>query len=427
MEERDGIFMSKNEQFRYEMICAFQNGEMTREEVAFILETTPRNVSRLSKRVREKGMLGIKHGNTGKIPINKMPKSEKLKIQALLKAHYFDFNISHAREMLKSQHDIDAKYSTLRKICHEIELVKNKKQSRRKKHKLRVRMPNRGLLLQMDGSHHAWNGKDTWVLIAAIDDASSEIPWAEFFTSEDTLNCMTVVQRIIERVGVPEAFYVDKAGWFGGVSKRPDFSNFIRACEELGIKVIFANSPQAKGRIERVWKTMQDRLIPELRLNTIQRIPDANRYLREIFLPSYWNSKNTVVPRNPQCKYRKLCPTTDLTEILCLKDWRKIKPNQTISLEGKTYVIKDQEWFGSLKGLSLEIRTYQNLKTAYFFAGKKVEIEEIIQPLRYAPELNGTRGSANHEPKSKRSSISTKASSSDSTEQVVPLQSRQVG
>ena len=149
----------------------------------------------------------------------------------------------------------------------------------------------------MDGSHHDWNGKNKTVLIAAIDDATSDIPWAEFFTSEDTLNCMTVVQRIIESVGIPEALYVDKAGWFGAISKRPDFSNFVRACEEIGTKVIFANSPQAKGRIERTWNTFQDRLVPEMRLYNIKHIPEANRYMQEIFLPHYWKAKNTVLPR----------------------------------------------------------------------------------------------------------------------------------
>lgn len=402
MDHGDGIYMSKREQFAYEMICAFQRGEMTREEVSRLLETTPRNVSRISRRVKDRGMLGIKHGNTGKKPSNKITKQLRNRIVNLLQEHYFDFNMCHARDMLKEQHDIDIKYSSLRDICHDINLVKHKKQTRRIARNYRVRMPNRGLLLQMDGSHHDWNGKDKWVLIAAIDDATSEIPWAEFFTSEDTLNCMTVVQRIIEKVGIPEALYVDKAGWFGGISKRPEFANFVRACEEIGIKVIFANSPQAKGRIERTWQTFQDRLVPELRLNCIKHIPEANRYMNDIFLADYWHSKNTVAPRQMESKYRILSEGIDLSQIFCLKEIRKIKPNQTVSIGGDIYVIKDNARFGSLKGLQLELRTYQNLKTAYFFAGQQVELEKIDQPIRYCPEINGKRGTAKHEPTFKK-------------------------
>ena len=394
--------MSKQEQFAYEMICRFQRGEVTREDVANMLETTPRNISRISKRVKEKGMLGIKHGNTSRPPANKDSKSHKRMVQDLLEKYYFDFNIVHAKDMLKQHHDLDIKYTTLRRMAHDINLVKHRKKSRRKAHNIRVRMPNQGLLLQMDGSHHDWNGKNKSVLIAAIDDATSDIPWAEFFTSEDTLNCMTVVQRIIEKVGIPEALYVDKAGWFGGISKRPDFSNFVRACEEIGTKVIFANSPQAKGRIERTWNTFQDRLVPEMRLYNIKHIPEANRYMQEIFLPHYWKAKNTVLPRQPENKYRQLSPDVDLNEIFCLKEHRMIKSNQTISLDGTIYAIKDNSRFGSLKGLQIEIRTYQDLTQAYFFAGQKVELVKIDAPLKYSPEVNGKKGSALHEPLQRR-------------------------
>jgi hypothetical protein len=263
-------------------------------------------------------------------------------------------------------------------------------------------MPNKGLLLQMDGSHHAWNGKEKWVLIAAIDDATSEIPWAEFFTSEDTLNCMTVVQRIVENVGIPEAFYVDKAGWFGGISKRPEFANFVRACESIGIKVIFANSPQAKGRIERTWHTFQDRLVPEFRLNNIKSIPEANRYMQNIFLADYWKLNNTVAPRIAESKYRARDNGIDLREVFCLKQFRKIKPNQTVSIDAEIYAIKNNERFGSLKGLELEVRTYQDLKESYFFAGERVELMKIDTPLRYCPERNGTKGTGKHEPALRR-------------------------
>lgn len=160
-------------------------------------------------------------------------------------------------------------------------------------------MPQEGLLRQMDGCHHKSNGKDEWCLIAAIDDATSDIPFAEFFENgETTLNCMKVLEEIIKRKGVPKAIYTDKAGWAGG-GKRTDFSQFKRACEKLGIQIIFADSPEAKGRIERTFRTFQDRLIPELRLHGFTEVRSANRYLIDEFVEKYWKNTNVVKAQYP--------------------------------------------------------------------------------------------------------------------------------
>ena len=146
-----------------------------------------------------------------------------------------------------------------------------------------------GLLMQMDGSTHRWFGDKKSCLIALIDDATSEIH-AEFFDAETTLGCLKVLRDYIERRGLFKVLYVDKAGIFGG-PKRCNFSQVKRACEELGIEIIFANSAQGKGRIERSFDTFQDRLVPELRLKRIKRMESANRYLQETFIPDYWENK----------------------------------------------------------------------------------------------------------------------------------------
>jgi hypothetical protein len=177
-------------------------------------------------------------------------------------------------------------------------------------------MPCEDLMLQMGGSHRSWNGKNEWVLIAAIDDASSKIPWAEFFTSEDTLNCMTVLQKVTEKHVIPETIHLEKAGWLGGKTKREGFNNFQNACDEIEIRVIYANSAQAKGRIERSWNTFQDQIIPELRLAGIKSIPAANKFLHEEFLPKYWSKQNTVPARGDEVKYKPLTPEIDLNEVL---------------------------------------------------------------------------------------------------------------
>ena len=284
--------------------------------------------------------------------------------------------MTHCLEKLQQLHNFkDLKYPTLRRWCHQINLVKRKGRRTRVVRKLRVRMPNEGLMLQMDGSHHRWNGKDKWCLISAIDDATSDLPYAEFFHSEDTLNCMTVMQRIIERKGIPETLYVDKAGCLGG-GKRAMFNQFRRACEDLGIKIIFANSPQAKGRIERVWDTFQDRLIPELRLRNIKSMPKANEFMQDQFIPNYWKQKNTVPAKDLNSRYRKVSDDINLDEIFCIKEYRTVKSDHTFSYDGVQYLIESDLKY-SIQKQKVEIRTYQNLKEEVLFAGKKLDVRDL--------------------------------------------------
>ncbi|EMZ3823197.1 DDE-type integrase/transposase/recombinase [Salmonella enterica] len=166
------------------------------------------------------------------------------------------------------------KRETLRKWTHDIHHVKRAKRRRSRVHKRRERMEAPGLMLQMDGSTHRWFGNNKSCLIAMIGDANSDIH-AEFFPSEITAGCLKVMRSVIEKSGVFKTLYVDRAGIFGG-PKSCNFSQMQRACEELGIDIIFASSPQGKGRIERAFDTLQDRLIPELRLHNIIDMAGAN-------------------------------------------------------------------------------------------------------------------------------------------------------
>jgi hypothetical protein len=158
-----------------------------------------------------------------------------------------------------------------------------------------------GLLLQMDGSTHRWFGDKKFCLIAIIDDATSEIH-AEFFESETTFGCLSVLRDFIARKGLFKSLYVDRAGIFGG-PKRCNFSQVQRACDELGIQIVFTNFPQGKGRIERSFDTFQDRLVPELRLNDIQDIDSANRHLQDVFIPSFWREQIEVWPRSDESEF----------------------------------------------------------------------------------------------------------------------------
>ncbi len=222
MREEGGIYMSKQGQLTYRVVSEFLGGKLYRNEAAELLEVKERTVTRMARRIEAKGLLATVHGNRGRVPWNKSLESEKKTVMELVERDYFDFNMTHCLEKLKENHGFEIKYETFRGWCHEKKLVKRRKRRKPVARYQRARMQSEGLLLQMDGSPHRYNGKDEWCLIAAIDDATSDIPYGEFFLSEDTINCMRVLQRIIEKKGIPYALYVDEAGCLGG-GKRGSF------------------------------------------------------------------------------------------------------------------------------------------------------------------------------------------------------------
>ena len=387
MDRDEGIFMSKNGQFTHQAVSDFIQGKLSRRETACLLSVNERTVTRLARRVEKKGLLGVIHGNRDRAPSNKTRDAFKRAVLDLVEEKYYDFNMTHCLEVLKANHDIEVSYSVFRRWCHDRHLVKRRKRGKGKARSRRVRMQSEGLLLQMDGSPHRFNGKDQWCLIAAIDDATSDIPYAEFFLSEDTINCMTVLQRIIEKKGIPYAIYVDKAGCLGGGGKRAFFNQFKRACDQLNIRIIFAHSAEAKGRIERTWDTFQDRIIPEMRVRNIKSVPAANAYLREQFIPNYWALNNTVVPSSLESRYQPVPKGIDLNEIFCLKEYRSVKRDHTLSWDGKIYQL-DSPLKHSIRGQHIELRTYQNLTWRAFYAGKPIELKLVTPPQNLKVQLN---------------------------------------
>jgi transposase len=374
MDKDGGIYMSKQGQMAYRVVSEFLEGKLYRKEAAELLSVRERTVTRIARRIEAKGLFATVHANRGRVAWNRTSEEKKGQVMELVKSTYFDFNMTHCLEKLKENHGLEIKYETFRKWCHEKKLVKRSKKRKPVARYRRARMQSEGLLLQMDGSPHHYNGKDEWCLIAAIDDATSDIPYAEFFLSEDTINCMTVLQRIIEKKGIPYAIYVDEAGCWGG-GKRAHFNQFKRACGELGIKIIFATSPEGKGRIERTWDTIQDRIIPEMRLRKIHRMPAANDYLQNQFLPNYWKIKNTVTAKSPETRYTALHSSIKLQEVLCLKEYRTVKRDHSLSWNGTIYELRSPLKY-SIYRQKIELRTYQDLTWKAFFAGKPIELTD---------------------------------------------------
>jgi Helix-turn-helix domain len=369
------LTLTVTEQRRLEVIQRYREGKISRREAALLLSLSDRQVSRLRAQIETKGVAGIAHGNVGREPANKTPKEITERIVDLAQDKYFDFNFVHMRELFLSDEELTASYATIRRCCIEKGIAKHRKRFRRKRRESRERMPKEGMLVQMDGSHHKWNGKDEWTLIGTIDDANSEVTAAKFFHGETTVGCMSTLATAIERKGLPLSLYTDRAGLFGG-SKRQDFSQFERACSELDIVILYAHSPQAKGRIERAWRTFQDRLIPELRLRKKLTLEAANEYLAKVFLPKYWNARNTVPPQQKESHYRKLSARTDLEQVLCIKETRVIANDHTFQYKSKRYAIKSKS-MASWAGHEVEIRTYTNGQWSAYYGDRCLHILEL--------------------------------------------------
>jgi transposase len=378
----EGVCLSHREEVSFWILEDYRSGKIDRKAAAEILGVDPKTISRRSKRVRERGLAGLLHGNKGKPAPNRLSEALREEALTLLKERYFDFNLTHAHEMLRDRHGLNVSYGTLYTWAKKAAVLAGKKKRRASRARVqRERMANEGLLLQMDGSHHRWNGKDEWVLIAMIDDATSDIPVAEFFEGETTLACLKLLRELVEKRGIPDIIYTDEAGWADRpTGKRQQFSQFKRACEELGIRLLTTRSPQAKGRIERAWRTFQDRLVPELRLHEITSMAGGNQYLKQAFLPLYWQ-KRRVEARHPTTRYRPLPAHLNLADITCLKYDRQVTSDHCVSFEADRYRIVDLR-FGSLRGKDVAVHRYPDGEVRIFHGHLALKIEKLRPPKR---------------------------------------------
>lgn len=374
MQERDFLVRAKD-QFKLEVIAKVDGRQITKAEAAVLLKTSESTIKRYVKSFREKGVGFLRHGNCLRKPFNKTLESIKHDVQRLVKEKYFDFNMLHAIEKIEEELEVKIRRETFRKWCHEIHHVKREKRRRARPRYRRERMSQAGLLIQMDGSYHKWFGDRESCLIAAIDDATSEVIYAGFYEGETTIACMEVLKQIIKKKGAFQLLYTDKAGVFGG-TKRTNFSQVERALGDLGAQVIYAHSPEAKGRIERLFGTLQDRLIPEMRLSKIRTIEQANEFLQTQYLPQSHNPRHMVQAHNPVSAYRPLAPHTDLEAIFCVKEYRIIGKDHTVSIGGDKYVISDQLRF-SIHKQRIELRFNQHGRWKAYFAGRELKLVKV--------------------------------------------------
>lgn len=335
--------MNQKEISRLEVIKRIMERKLRQTEASEKLEISYRQTKRLVRAYKtfgESGLLSKKRGHSSNRKFSEQIKQET---KSLICENYIDFGPKFASEKLEEKHNIRISRETLRKWMIEWDIWKTKRRRKIQIHQQRRRRSCFGELVQIDGSPHAWfedRGKPC-CLIVFIDDATSKIVSLQFFPVENTRAYFESCKQHIKKHGRPMFYYSDKHSIFR-VNHKEALSGtgetqFGRAMRELGIQVINANSPQAKGRVERHNRTLQDRLVKELRLRNISDIATANRFL-ETFTDEY-NKKFGKMPANNVDMHRKDVSNEDLDSILVEKHLRKLSKNLEINFEGKIYQI----------------------------------------------------------------------------------------
>jgi hypothetical protein len=297
------ISMSQRELNKYDVIKRALRKEITIKKAGELLNLCSRQICRIKGRVKERGAEGLIHGNRDKPSNRRMPEAERRQIADILHERYADFKPTHASEKLDKVHGIKRDPKTIRQIMIDEGLwtpLRHKKSDYRS---ARQRKEHYGEMEQFDGSYHHWfedRIPGEQCLLASIDDAAGRITEAKFVQDEGTLPVFSFWQEYFLAHGKPRSIYLDKLRTYfnnhpSALGDEEMLTQFQRAMRELGVKTIVAHSPQAKGRIEKLFETLQDRLIKELRLRNISDIPTANLFLKEEFI-LWFNAKYGVEP-----------------------------------------------------------------------------------------------------------------------------------
>jgi len=344
------ISMPQKELNRYDIIQSSLRKEITVKKAGELLDLSERQIYRLRAKVKEKGAEGVIHGNRGKPSNRKIPESERQKIIKLLSRHYSDFKPTHASEKLDTLHGIKRDPKTIRKIMIEEGLWIPKKRKKPDYRSFRPRKEYYGEMQQFDGSYEYWfeNRGPYCCLLASIDDATGKITQAQFVKDEGTFPVFSFWQEYLLTHGKPRSIYLDKLRtYYNNILPEKDeelLTQFQRAMRELGIELIVAHSPQAKGRIENRFKIFQDRLIKEMRLKNISDPQNGNQFLKEEFIP-WFNQKYGKEPLKKANLHKKLTQKEkkQLPAILSRHSQRVVQNDFTIRFNNLWYqLLKEQ-------------------------------------------------------------------------------------
>lgn len=386
--------MSMQEFDKLKVIQNVIDKHLKQRQAARQLKLSIRQIRRLCRRVLREGKKGLIHGLRGNPSNHHLPKATLVRAMVLVKKHYPDFGPTFAQEKLFEVHGLNVSISALRQAMIADDHWKSQKQH--PFHRAwRERRPCVGELVQLDGSDHDWfEGRGPkCVLLPYVDDATSRVLHGQFISVEDTVNLMMATRIYLETHGRPLAFYVDKDSIYTinrqatvdeELRDTHPLTQFTRAMTELGIEVITANSPQAKGRVERGHETHQDRLVKELRLAGISTMEKANPFLRDVYFPRH-NARFAVAPANATNVHRPLLKVHRLHEILSLRSPRVLANDFTLRYQHRAFQLVADQPCRVRPGADIDIETRLDGSTHLRFNDRYLNFKPLPGSFRRAP------------------------------------------
>jgi len=331
-------------------------------QAAEIIGVTDRTMRRWRERLEQDGYNGLADRRKGKPSFRRVPLATCEEVLRLYQEKYFDLSMRHFHEKLQQEHGIELSYTWVQQALQGAGLVK--KRGRRGPHRRRrERRPLPGMLLHIDGSKHRWFQDERWYdLLVILDDATSEIYYAQLVEEESTRTVMAALREVIEQQGLFCALYSDRGSHFfltpkaGEPVDKQRLTQVGRAMKELGIQMIPAYSPQARGRSERSFGTWQGRLPQELRLANVDAVEEANRFLRECYIAAF-NQKFTVTAKERGTAFRKT-GRADLDWIFSIQSERRVARDNTIAFRDQTWQLEKTRWRHSLAGCTVTVHEH---------------------------------------------------------------------
>lgn len=318
-----------------EVFGRFQSGRLSCEEAADVLGMSVSSFFRWRRRYEGQGTAGLADGRIGKASARRAPVDEVTKVLELFETRYFDFNVKHFHEKLVNQHGVRRSYTwtkTTLQAAGKVTKAKRRGEHRRR----RPRKPMVGMMLHQDGSTHEWVAGQSWDLIVTMDDADSRIYSAFFVAQEGTMSSLRGLHEVIAQHGLFGSLYADRGSHYwttseAGTIDKDNPTQVHRALGQLGIELIPAYSPEARGRSERMFGTLQGRLPQELRLAGITDMEAANRFLTEVFLPEH-NRRFVEAPAEAGSAFVAWSGRA-LSDILCVQEERTVGHDNTVRYE----------------------------------------------------------------------------------------------
>jgi transposase len=375
-----------------EVILKAMAGKLKWWEAAEIIGVTDRTMRRWRERYQEHGYSGL-WDHRKRSPSPKRIAVEVLeRVLQLYREKYFDFNVQHFHEKLEEEHGIKQSYTWVKTALQEAGLVERRKK-RGSHRKRRPRRPLPGMMLHIDASEHAWfQDERKYELIVILDDATSEIYYAQLVEAESTRSMLSALQEVVKRRGVFCSLYSDRAGHFfvtpkaGEKVDKTRLTQVGRALRELGIRMIPAYSPQARGRSERNFGTWQGRLPQELRMRGITQLEKANEFLGQYV--KEFNTRFSVAAAQRGSAFVAL-RRKDVDDIFSVQHERVVNQDNTVHLDNRVFQIEKTRWRNTLAGMTVEVREHLDGSVTIHYGPHRIA---EFAPSRLPPKAPKRRG-----------------------------------